>query len=183
MVHRRQRSGNPFSVEKMHPNPRDSTLIDEREVIERILRHLGLWAEGVRLNPARAPPHGERMVELFPGDPIPDYPVTTLSLGTGLTWQHQACDELRCLRERLSVSRQGRFIQKRALLPFLPPNLPTLTKTPRSTAPFTMKSRFKTICRGACPNRLKSDFLPLLDKGRAGNLLHSRCNAAVNAPG
>jgi hypothetical protein len=64
------------------------------------------------------------MVELFPGDPFPDYPVTTLSLGTGLTWQHRACDELRCLRERLSVSRQGQFIQKRALLPFLPPNLP-----------------------------------------------------------
>jgi len=48
-------------------------LIDEREVIERILRHLGLWEEGVRLNPARAPPDGEGTVELFPGDPFPDY--------------------------------------------------------------------------------------------------------------
>ncbi len=49
-------------------------LIDEREVIERILRHLGLWTEGVRLNAARAPPEGgERVVELFPGDPFPDY--------------------------------------------------------------------------------------------------------------
>lgn len=68
-------------------------LIDQREVIERILRHLGLWEEGARLHPARAPPGGERIaaslpslrtsltscVELFPGDPFPDYsrdPVT-----------------------------------------------------------------------------------------------------------
>jgi len=48
-------------------------LIDEREVIERILRHLGLWEEGVRLNPARAPPAGEGTVKLFPDDPFPDY--------------------------------------------------------------------------------------------------------------
>jgi hypothetical protein len=48
-------------------------LIDQREVIERILRHLGLWTEGVRLNPARAPPDGESVLELFPGDPFPDY--------------------------------------------------------------------------------------------------------------
>ncbi|MDH3982499.1 MAG: hypothetical protein OES84_06300 [Kiritimatiellaceae bacterium] len=52
-------------------------IIDEREVIERILRHLGLWEEPVRLHPARAPPAGEGSVELFPDDPFPDYPVTT----------------------------------------------------------------------------------------------------------
>ncbi len=45
-------------------------LIDEREVIKRILRHLGLWKEGVRLNPARAPPVTERIVEMFPSDPL-----------------------------------------------------------------------------------------------------------------
>ena len=48
-------------------------LIDEREVIERILRHLGLWEEGVKLHLARAPPEGEGIVELFSGDPFPDY--------------------------------------------------------------------------------------------------------------
>lgn len=48
-------------------------LIDERAVIERILRHLGLWDEGGRLNLARAPPEGEGTLELFPGDPFPDY--------------------------------------------------------------------------------------------------------------
>jgi hypothetical protein len=49
------------------------SLIDEREVIERILRHLGLWEEPVCLHPARAPPDGERVAELFPDDPFPDY--------------------------------------------------------------------------------------------------------------
>ncbi|AKJ64176.1 hypothetical protein [Kiritimatiella glycovorans] len=49
------------------------SLIDEREVIERILRHLGLWEEPVPFHPARAPPDGEGTVELFPGDPFPDY--------------------------------------------------------------------------------------------------------------
>lgn len=33
-------------------------LIDQREVIERILRHLGLWTEEIRGNPARAPSEG-----------------------------------------------------------------------------------------------------------------------------
>ena len=31
------------------------TSIDEREVIERILRHLGLWEQGVRVTLARPP--------------------------------------------------------------------------------------------------------------------------------
>jgi hypothetical protein len=48
-------------------------LIDEREVIERILRHLCLWEESVPVHPARSPPEGEGSVELFPGDPFPDY--------------------------------------------------------------------------------------------------------------
>ena len=48
-------------------------LIDERVVIERILRHLGLWEEGVRLNPVRAPPGREGALELFAEDPFPDY--------------------------------------------------------------------------------------------------------------
>jgi hypothetical protein len=47
-------------------------LIDEHKVIERILRHLGLWEEGVRINPVRAPPNGEGTLELFPGDPFPN---------------------------------------------------------------------------------------------------------------
>lgn len=49
------------------------SLMDERAVIERILRHLGLWEEPVPFHPARGPPDGERVAELFPDDPFPDY--------------------------------------------------------------------------------------------------------------
>ena len=47
-------------------------LIDDREVIERILRHLGLWQQGVRVGPARDPPV-ERVIEPRLDDPFPDY--------------------------------------------------------------------------------------------------------------
>ena len=50
-------------------------LIDDDEVIEKILRHLRLWPE--QTAPAclsRAPPPGgERIVELCFDDPFPDY--------------------------------------------------------------------------------------------------------------
>jgi hypothetical protein len=49
--------------------------IAEREVIKRILRHLGLWEEGVRLNPSGAPSDGEGIVKRFPDDPFPDYSI------------------------------------------------------------------------------------------------------------
>jgi hypothetical protein len=59
------------------------SLIDERAVIERILRHLGLWEQGVRVSPARAPPEiAEWVIEPLLDDPFPDYHVTTLSRGT-----------------------------------------------------------------------------------------------------
>jgi len=39
-------------------------LIDDRAVIERILRHLVLWEQGVRVFPARAPPEpSDRVME------------------------------------------------------------------------------------------------------------------------
>ena len=79
-------------------------LIDDDGVIEKILRHLKLWPE--QTAPAclsRAPPPTgvDRVIppspvgyggqaETFFDDPFPDYPVTTLSRGTGLTWRHRA---------------------------------------------------------------------------------------------
>ena len=49
-------------------------LIDDRKVIERILRHLGLWDQGVRVSPATGPPApAERVIEPWLGDPLPDY--------------------------------------------------------------------------------------------------------------
>jgi len=49
-------------------------LIDQAEVIERILRHLGLWEAGVRVESARAPPEpAEPIIEPWLDDPFPDY--------------------------------------------------------------------------------------------------------------
>ena len=100
---------NPFAVEKMQVSPpnqanpdgliiyrselnpkcrkemRIVALIDDRDVIERILRHLGLWEQGVRVSPARAPPEiAEWVIPPSPvgyggraepccDDPFPDY--------------------------------------------------------------------------------------------------------------
>ena len=65
----------PMLCPKCSREMRIAALIDERAVIERMLRHLGLWEKGERLNPARAPPEGEGTVELFPDDPFPDYSI------------------------------------------------------------------------------------------------------------
>jgi hypothetical protein len=47
-------------------------LIDEREVIERILRHLGLWQQGVRVTSGPDPP-GDWVIEPCFEDALPDY--------------------------------------------------------------------------------------------------------------
>lgn len=48
-------------------------LIDDRAMLERILRHLGLWEQGVRGFPARAPPEpADRVIEHCLDDPLPD---------------------------------------------------------------------------------------------------------------
>ena len=88
------------------------SLIDDRAVIERILRHLGLWQQGVRVAPARAPPPpAEWVIEPRCDDPFPDYPVTTLSRGTGLTWRHRTDDDV---RERLTAHDAGGLFFSRA---------------------------------------------------------------------
>jgi len=56
-------------------------LLDDRDVIERILRHLGLWEQGVRVHTGADPP-AEYTVEPWLEDPFPDYHVTTLARGT-----------------------------------------------------------------------------------------------------
>jgi hypothetical protein len=44
-------------------------------VIERILRHLGLWEQGVRVSPSTGPPVEivERVIETCIDDQFPDY--------------------------------------------------------------------------------------------------------------
>ena len=50
------------------------SLIDEVGVIERILRHLGLWDAGVRVDAARdLPEPAEPIIEPWLDAPFPDY--------------------------------------------------------------------------------------------------------------
>jgi len=64
----------PLLCPKCHNEMRVVSLIDDRAVIERILRHLGLWEQGVRVLPARAPPEiVDRVIEPWMDDPFQDY--------------------------------------------------------------------------------------------------------------
>ncbi len=49
------------------------SLIDDQAVIERILRHLGLWEQGVRVSASMGPPTEivERVIETCIDDPFP----------------------------------------------------------------------------------------------------------------
>jgi hypothetical protein len=51
------------------------SLIDGRAVIERILRHLGLWQQGVKVSPSTGPPAEivHRIIEPWMDDPFRDY--------------------------------------------------------------------------------------------------------------
>ena len=75
----------PLLCPKCSREMRIVALIDDRKVIARILRHLGLWSQGVRILPARAPPLiVDRVIPPSPlgyggqaepwlDDPFPDY--------------------------------------------------------------------------------------------------------------
>jgi hypothetical protein len=67
------------------------SLIDDRAVIERILRHLGLWQQGVRVSPSTGPPAEivDRIIEPWmdvedpPGrNPFPDYDTEPVNLSS-----------------------------------------------------------------------------------------------------
>ena len=64
----------------LHKLPKCATfsLIDEEDVIERILRHLGLWQEGVRVHSGTDPP-GETTLDPWLDDPFPTEPVMAFS--------------------------------------------------------------------------------------------------------
>jgi hypothetical protein len=53
------------------------SLIDERDVIEKMLKCLGLWEQGVRVEPnchtGTDPPPGDWVYEPVDQDPFPDY--------------------------------------------------------------------------------------------------------------
>jgi len=60
------------------------SLIDDRAVIERILRHLGLWQQGVRVSPSTGPPAEivDRIIEPWMDDPFPDYDTEPVNLSS-----------------------------------------------------------------------------------------------------
>ena len=62
----------PLRCPKCSREMRIVSLIDEEDVIERILRHLGLWQEGVRVHSGTDPP-GETTLDPWLDDPFPDY--------------------------------------------------------------------------------------------------------------
>jgi hypothetical protein len=62
----------PLLCPKCSHEMRIVSLIDAPDVIERILRHLGLWQEGVRVH-AGADPPARTIIEPWMDDPFPDY--------------------------------------------------------------------------------------------------------------
>ena len=62
----------PLRCPKCSREMRIVSLIDREDVIERILRHLGLWQEGVRVHSGTDPP-GETTLDPWLDDPFPDY--------------------------------------------------------------------------------------------------------------
>ena len=72
-----ERSGDSLSEGQPHrggphrgQQMRIVSLIDQEDVIERILRHLGLWQEGVRVHSGTDPP-GETTLDPWLDDPFP----------------------------------------------------------------------------------------------------------------
>jgi hypothetical protein len=66
----------------------------KEDVIERILRHLGLWQEGVRVHSGTDPP-GETTLDPWLDDPFPDY-------DTELSWRSPPPERSGGARVRLS---------------------------------------------------------------------------------
>jgi hypothetical protein len=62
----------PLLCPRCHKEMRIVSLIDDRDVIERVLRHLGLWEQGVRVHTGADPP-AEYTLEPWLEDPFPDY--------------------------------------------------------------------------------------------------------------
>ena len=62
----------PLLCPRCQKEMRIVALIDDRAVIERILRHLGLWQQGVRVIPGPDPP-AELVIEPCFADATPDY--------------------------------------------------------------------------------------------------------------
>lgn len=58
------------------------SLIDDRNVIKRILEHVGLWEQGVRVHIGADPP-SSTVVEPWLDDPFPDYDAEPVLFANG----------------------------------------------------------------------------------------------------
>ena len=74
----------PLLCPKCHHEMRIVSLINDAQIIERILRHVGVWVNeirnhGVRISPSTGPPaggiieRGQLVIEPWLDDPMPDY--------------------------------------------------------------------------------------------------------------
>jgi hypothetical protein len=140
-----------------------------REVIEKMPKCLGLWQEGVRVDPQRQtgtdPPNGDWVYEPVDQDPFPDYPVTTLSRGTGLTWRHRT----RTLNRKRLSDCEGRALCHFMLLGFASrfrltsrPSLPQ--EYPHGRIHLTPETAFRR-------DHAKSDFLSIERRTRVSGCL------------
>jgi hypothetical protein len=68
-------NADPLRCPKCSREMRIVSLIDEEDVIERILRHLGLWQEGVRVHSGTDPP-GETTLDPWLDDPFVAFSAT-----------------------------------------------------------------------------------------------------------
>jgi hypothetical protein len=62
----------PLMCPKCSREMRIIALIDEPDVIKRILRHIGLWEQGIRVHSGTDPP-AETTIEPWLDDPFPEY--------------------------------------------------------------------------------------------------------------
>jgi hypothetical protein len=73
----------PLSCPRCANEMRIVALLDDRTVIERILRHLGLWEQGVRVSPSTGPPASSAafagcIIDPLCDDVFPDYDTETV---------------------------------------------------------------------------------------------------------
>ena len=74
----------PLLCPQCHHEMRIVLLINDAQIVERILRHVGLWVDevcnhGVRISPSTGPPtmgiieRDQLVIEPWLDDPLPDY--------------------------------------------------------------------------------------------------------------
>ena len=135
------------------------SLIDQEDVIERILRHLELWQEGVRVHCGTDPP-GETALDQWLDDPFPDYDTEPVhgvlrhlkGPAAPKCASRTPCSTAPALRRQLF--RVGARPATR--------KSPCLTSGPTFVTLSPWKRTLSASDSGPTPRRAKSDFLSVL---------------------